>query len=415
MPRKRVSKLSFMKPESNKVQAWYARNKPYINTALDFVPVVGGINRAVQGDYPMAATNWLLDATGPVKWGAKGIKLFKAGRQVKKADKLLSSFSGKPLTDKTKKEISKATKNYINAVTQYDRIGKAIPTKSLLKNVLTRGIIQSLPISYHNRLSLGDGVGHALGAPNATAVLKQAFNYYFNNKIYPNRLLNRIGNSYLLSDKEQEEYLKKFGLIKTNDFDGINKIRKATEALLKDKGRKTINMYQIGNDEVPRDSVYPIPIDSVPKSLLILNKGTKTADDHWGVPEPTDLINPGEYPTIYYKHKNPKKHLYYYRDIDLNDYGKHYDKDTKGFTYDYQYLANLYDLIGNPFIQKTGIKYLGSYKYGGTIHIKKKNRGKFTATKKRTGKTTEELTHSKNPLTRKRAIFAQNARKWNHG
>ena len=48
------------------------------------------------------------------------------------------------------------------------------------------------------------------------------------------------------------------------------------------------------------------------------------------------------------------------------------------------------------------------------IHIKKENREKFTATKKRTGKTTEQLTHSKNPLTRKRAIFAQNAKKWNH-
>lgn len=53
-------------------------------------------------------------------------------------------------------------------------------------------------------------------------------------------------------------------------------------------------------------------------------------------------------------------------------------------------------------------------KYGGSIHIKPENRGKFTATKKRTGKTTEELTHSSNPLTRKRAIFAQNARKWKH-
>ena len=42
----------------------------------------------------------------------------------------------------------------------------------------------------------------------------------------------------------------------------------------------------------------------------------------------------------------------------------------------------------------------------GGIHIKKKNRGKFNTLKKRTGKTTEELTHSKNPLTRKRAIFA---------
>jgi hypothetical protein len=47
------------------------------------------------------------------------------------------------------------------------------------------------------------------------------------------------------------------------------------------------------------------------------------------------------------------------------------------------------------------------------IHIKKKNKGKFNATKKRTGKSTEELTHSKNPLTRKRAVFALNAKKWN--
>ncbi len=47
------------------------------------------------------------------------------------------------------------------------------------------------------------------------------------------------------------------------------------------------------------------------------------------------------------------------------------------------------------------------------IYIKPENRGKFNATKERTGKTTEELTHSKNPLTRKRAIFAKNAAKWN--
>ena len=58
-----------------------------------------------------------------------------------------------------------------------------------------------------------------------------------------------------------------------------------------------------------------------------------------------------------------------------------------------------------------GVPYLAK---GSGIHIKKENRGKFTETKKRTGKTTEELTHSKNPLTRKRAIFAQNAKKWKH-
>lgn len=48
------------------------------------------------------------------------------------------------------------------------------------------------------------------------------------------------------------------------------------------------------------------------------------------------------------------------------------------------------------------------------IHIKPENKGKFTATKKKTGKTTEELTHSKNPVTKKRAVFAQNAKKWKH-
>lgn len=58
--------------------------------------------------------------------------------------------------------------------------------------------------------------------------------------------------------------------------------------------------------------------------------------------------------------------------------------------------------------------FLNQYANGGSIYINPENRGKFNATKKRTGKTTEELTHSKNPLTRKRAIFAQNAAKWHH-
>ena len=51
-------------------------------------------------------------------------------------------------------------------------------------------------------------------------------------------------------------------------------------------------------------------------------------------------------------------------------------------------------------------------KKGKKIYIKPENRGKFNERKKRTGKTTEELTHSKNPITRKRAIFAQNAKRW---
>jgi hypothetical protein len=48
------------------------------------------------------------------------------------------------------------------------------------------------------------------------------------------------------------------------------------------------------------------------------------------------------------------------------------------------------------------------------IKINPANRGKFNALKKRTGKSTEELKHSPNPLTRKRATFAANAAKWHH-
>lgn len=51
------------------------------------------------------------------------------------------------------------------------------------------------------------------------------------------------------------------------------------------------------------------------------------------------------------------------------------------------------------------------YESKNKIEINPKNKGKFTATKKRTGKSTEELTHSKNPLTRKRANFAKMAKR----
>ena len=54
-----------------------------------------------------------------------------------------------------------------------------------------------------------------------------------------------------------------------------------------------------------------------------------------------------------------------------------------------------------------------AYKKGGSIHIKKKNRGKFT--EYCGGKVTEECIargkRSKNPLTRRRANFASVSRK----
>jgi hypothetical protein len=49
------------------------------------------------------------------------------------------------------------------------------------------------------------------------------------------------------------------------------------------------------------------------------------------------------------------------------------------------------------------------------IHIKPSHVGRFTAYKKRTGKTTAQAKKSKSPAVRKMATFAQNAAKWNKG
>ncbi len=64
--------------------------------------------------------------------------------------------------------------------------------------------------------------------------------------------------------------------------------------------------------------------------------------------------------------------------------------------------------------QSDDVKYgYNNFKSGG-INIKPENRGKFTAYKQRTGKTTEEALHSPNAHVRAMANFARNAVKWHH-
>lgn len=59
-------------------------------------------------------------------------------------------------------------------------------------------------------------------------------------------------------------------------------------------------------------------------------------------------------------------------------------------------------------------------KKGSNIHIKKKNKGKFTASAKRAGQSVQEHARSvlsdpnATPLQKKRANFARNASKWHH-
>lgn len=68
-------------------------------------------------------------------------------------------------------------------------------------------------------------------------------------------------------------------------------------------------------------------------------------------------------------------------------------------------------------LELMGIPY---FKEGSGIHIKEKNRGKFTASAKAAGQTVQEHARSvlnnpnATPLQKKRANFARNAAKW-HG
>lgn len=104
--------------------------------------------------------------------------------------------------------------------------------------------------------------------------------------------------------------------------------------------------------------------------------------------------------------------------IDARNFIAHYTEETGR-----NYFDNFYSWLLPPLLGGGTASFMlpaatdDSYDRGKDkhkIYIKPKNRGKFNALKKRTGKTTEQLTHSKNPLTRKRAIFAQNAKKWKH-
>lgn len=75
------------------------------------------------------------------------------------------------------------------------------------------------------------------------------------------------------------------------------------------------------------------------------------------------------------------------------------------------------DLENIP-IFRNGNKLLPRYKEGSGIHIKKKNRGKFTKSAKASGQSVQEHAQSvlsnpnATPLQKKRANFARNAKAW---
>lgn len=89
------------------------------------------------------------------------------------------------------------------------------------------------------------------------------------------------------------------------------------------------------------------------------------------------------------------------------------DTPAGDFGYDAPAFSDKETTDHKNMIKKSTEEYKWNVNEDSGIHIDPENKGKFNATKKRTGKSTEELAHSKNPLTRKRAQFALNVKKWN--
>lgn len=77
--------------------------------------------------------------------------------------------------------------------------------------------------------------------------------------------------------------------------------------------------------------------------------------------------------------------------------------------------SNYADYIAQTYSYRQGgiVKRVESGKSG--IHIKPENRGKFTALKKRTGKSSTWYKEHGTPAQKKMAVFALNAKHWNHG
>ena len=87
---------------------------------------------------------------------------------------------------------------------------------------------------------------------------------------------------------------------------------------------------------------------------------------------------------------------------------------TRNFNNSRSYNTNFNTIFTQ--VQIPGEKIIEMFKKGHKIHIKKKNRGSFT--RWCGGNVTEECIrrgkNSSNPAIRKKATFAQNARRWKH-
>jgi hypothetical protein len=292
---------------------------------------------------------------------------------------------------------------------------------NIVRNAVKNAVLSVLPMSVSKGLSSVASLtrGDLRGAP-----LKDYYDYGVQEDWNPEQ-------GFLMSPTKQQKYMEEIGYHKVDDSSYGMVDRAATE-LGKILGT-TIPIYQLGGDDISPENVKLVstnPDEVRPYFERLVNSKSERL-----------LRDPGSHPSALYKDSNGN---YYLKSWDLNDYGQH-GRRSSGTTYGVsQALAELYDYIGTPFVQRTGLIRVpteeempvydkskekavqdfaelyrerianGEFSSGGSIHIKPSHRGRLTELKARTGKSEAELYNDGNHAHKKMVVFARNARKW-HG
>lgn len=318
------------------------------------------------------------------------------------------------------------------------------PSGPINPNILRQTVKQTLLRIIPQKVLVGaaDLADNIAGIPSLSQIkeIPERGDFYVNaldngeSKYYEDGYIENPGLTFLLDRGRQSEMLQKMGYHPVNDG-YYGSVTSATRKLNALKG-DVIPIFQRGDDEVDFSEVEPV----ADKDGNYFFERTSYLGDIFGENE---LNHASYHPVSFYRHKGTGD--IYVRGYDLNDYGKHdkniwrnlpeaignslfnqgYSYDKTGQTYgDEQYLAEIYDYIGNPFVQRTALvkapeelvkKYFGdNYASGGKIRIKPENRGKFTALLKRTGKSASWFKEHGTPAQKKMAVFALNAKKWKH-
>lgn len=165
-----------------------------------------------------------------------------------------------------------------------------------------------------------------------------------------------VGRGFLLDDSRQRQFMESLGYHLADDMN-YGMVNKATNNLMQKTGKPRVPIYQLGEDDIDPSLVTLVSTD--PKVV-----------SHYHVPYDRQLNHANSYPSALYADADGN---HYVKSWDLNDYGQHNgnladsfvnwvsgysgsNKDSYGSTYGKnQFLAEMYDLVGNPFVQRTGL------------------------------------------------------------